>query len=97
MFKAIETCIILSVVDTKMCFEKRSLIKQQLPLRCTRQQFKFVKMFSELADVPKSNEFIHFIKIKFTTWSTNKIIPVSMALVGCHVHNPTVATILLNV
>ena len=40
--KAIETGIILSTMGT------RSLIKQQLPLCFTRQQFKFLERFSEL-------------------------------------------------
>ena len=33
---------------TFICFQKRSLIKEQLPVYFTRQQFKFLKRFSEL-------------------------------------------------
>ena len=56
-----------------MCFEKRSLIKQQ---------GKFVEKFSglmkNLSDMPKLETFVYTV----TTWSINNIIPVSIALVS---------------
>ena len=76
--KAIETGIIFWNVDRKsftfLCFEKRSLIKHQLPFCRTRQQLKFIERFSEL------------IK-KYSRWAKischlviNEIISVSIAL-----------------
>ena len=67
-----------------MCFEKRSLIKKQLPLCCTRQKFKFVERFGEsiknLSNMPKSETFVYFTKITAETWSIKKITHVSIAL-----------------
>ena len=62
-----------------MCFEKRSLIKQQ---------GKFVERFSELmknlSDMPKF--FVYIAKITVTTWCINNIIPVSIALVSLNLN-----------
>ena len=87
--KVIETGKILSIVDTiKLAFmwvENMSLIKQQLPFCRTRNQFKFLDEFSKLikylSDVPKSETFVYFTKRNIDTWSNNRIIPVSIALV----------------
>jgi hypothetical protein len=80
LVKALETGTILLIVDVKksfICFEERFLIKQH---------FKFVKRFSELSkylsDVPNSKTFIYFTKITAATWFTNKIIPISIALIS---------------
>ena len=77
--------MILLIVYTEksifMCFEKRSLIKQQ---------GKFVEMFSELmknlSDMPKLETFVYITKITVTTWSINDIIPVSIALVSLNLN-----------
>ena len=68
-----------------MCFEKRSLIKQQLPVSCTKQQIKFYARFCELIKdlsiVQKSETtYVYFTNITATTWSINHIIPVFIAL-----------------
>ena len=68
---------------TFICFENRSLIKQQLPFSKSRQQYKFLERCSELkkkyiSDVPSEN-FVFLTIITATTLSINEIIPVSIA------------------
>ena len=48
---------------TFMCFEKTSLIEQQLPVNCTKQQFKFVERFFELGQAIIL--FLYFTQIDF--------------------------------
>ena len=69
--KAIETGIVLSIEKTFTCFEKWSLIKQQL---------LFTESIKNILDVPKSETFVYFTKIMAAIWSINKIISVSIAL-----------------
>ena len=57
--------------------EEIYLIKKQLPLCYTRQQFKFVK---NLSDLPKSEPFVYLTKITAATWSFKRIIPVYITL-----------------
>ena len=81
--KAIETGTILS-----LCFEKRYLIKQQLPLCCTRKRFKFVERFSELIKIFQTCQSQRplFISQKFHLplgLSMRIIIPVYIALPLC--------------
>ena len=69
--KAIETGIVLSIEKTFTCFEKWSLIKQQL---------LFTESVENILDVPKSETFVYFTKIMAAIWSINNNIPVSIAL-----------------
>ena len=71
LIMAIETGTYNLIDCGYMCFEKRPLMKKQLPLCYIRQQFKFVERFSELI---KKKSF------KYATLSIKKIILVSIAL-----------------
>ena len=79
--KALETCIISLIMDVKKtlftCFEKMTLIKQQLPFSCTGQQYKFLERFHAFI---KNLSDDYFTKITSATWSIHNSIPVTIAL-----------------
>jgi len=62
------------------------VLETTAPIGLHQTEVQMVEWFSELikknlSDLQKSETFVYFTKITAATWSINKIIPVSIALV----------------
>jgi hypothetical protein len=64
-----------------MCFEKMSLIKQQLPFCSSSTFWKALVYLQKIFQMCQNQRlFVYFTKITADTWYIIKIIPVSIAL-----------------